>query len=110
MLSLIACMSVVAPSRGSQITDVAAERLVSMISGHSEALIVRPDSPRPSRGAMLSQFAPWKTRIKSILVETKQRFTEECDLGAAMLSGRFFTSATFELPSCPLPIRPPLRC
>ena len=110
MLMLIACMLVGGPSRGSQITGVPAERLDSLIAGHSGAFIVWPDSPRPSRGATLSQFTPWKTRIKIVLEDSKQRFTAECDLGPAMLSGRFFKSATFELPSCPLPIHPPLRC
>jgi hypothetical protein len=110
MLMLIACLVLGAPSRGSQIIEVPAERLDSLIAGHSGASIDWPHSPRPSREATLAQFSPWKTRIKIVLGETKQRVTEECDLGPAMLSGRFFTSATVELPSCPLPIRPPLRC
>jgi hypothetical protein len=110
MLTLIACMVVGAPSRGSQITAFQADRLDSLIAGHFVPVIGWPDSSRLLRGATLSQFTPWKTRIKSVLEETKQRFTEECDLGPAMLSGRFFKSASFRLPSCPVAISPPLRC
>ena len=110
MLTLIACMLVRAPSRGSQITELPAERLDTLIAGHSGTFIVWPDSHRPSRGATLSQFIPWKTRIKSVLEKTKPRFSEECDLGPAMLSGQFFTSGTVELLHCPLPVCPRLRC
>ncbi len=110
VLTLIIYMLLGAPSRGAQISDDPAGRGRSHFAMHSGALTGWSDSPQQSRGATLSQFTPWKTRIKSVLEETKHRVIDECDLGPAMLSGQFFASRTDELPSCPLPIRPPLRC
>jgi hypothetical protein len=110
MLVLIACTLLGASSRASQITDDSTERVHSVITGRTGTLMIWPDSSRPCRGATLSQFTPWKTRLKSVLEETKQRIVEECDLGPALISGHIFTSGTVELLSCPLPTRPPLRC
>jgi hypothetical protein len=110
MLMLIACVLHVAPSRGSQSTDLPVERIDSRIASHPAATIAWPDSPRPSRGTTLSRFTPWKSRIKSVLEESKQRVNEECDLGPATESGRLIALGTVELPSFPLLARHPLRC
>ena len=72
--------------------------------------MVWPDLPRPSRGRTLSQFTPWKSRIKSVLEETKQRLIEEYDLGPGIVFVELLSSGTLEPMSSPLPTHPPLRC
>jgi hypothetical protein len=110
ILMLIACMLLGAPSHGSQVAGYPANRVYSLITGHVGASMVPPSSHQPARGATLSQFSPWKTRLKTVLEETKQRIIEERDLGLAIQSGHLFSSATVDLVCCPLPTRPPLRC
>jgi hypothetical protein len=110
MLMLIACIMLGASSHGSRITSNPAERVQYQMTAHAGTSTVWLQSPRLPRGATLSHFTPWKTRIKSVLEETKPRVIEECDLGPAILSGRFFSSATVELVRCPLPTYLPLRC
>jgi hypothetical protein len=110
MLMLMACVLQVAPSRGSHFKNLLAKPVHSLIAVRSATSIGWPDSHRASRGATLSQFNPWKTRVKIVLVETKPRVNEECDLGPAILAGQNFDAGTFELVSCPLSTRLPLRC
>jgi hypothetical protein len=110
MALLITCLVLCAPSRGSEIADSAANRAASLVAGNFTAPLSWSHSARPARGATLSQFTPWKTRIKSVLAETYQRIIEERDLGSAILPAQLFTAGTVELVSSPHRMRPPLRC
>jgi hypothetical protein len=110
LLMLIACMLLGPSSRGSEHTGYPADRAHSLMTGGSEALVGWLDVHSPSRRVTLSQFTPWKTRIKSVLEETKQRVIEEFDLGPIILSGQLFTSGSVDRTFCLLPTRLPLRC
>ena len=110
MALLITCLVLCAPSRGSEIADSAANRAPSLVAGNFTEPLSWSHSARPVRGATLSQFTPWKTRIKSVLAETYQRIIEERDLGLAIPPGQLFSTATVEPVSSPHRMRPPLRC
>ena len=47
---------------------------------------------RPVGRAAISQFSPWKNRIKTVLGETNDKIVEERDLGPAVLPGRASSS------------------
>ena len=110
VLTLIACISPLAPSHGSEVTDTRADRCPWLTSGNRDQSIVWVHFSPPVRGATLSPFTPWKTRIKSVLVESYERVIEQGDLGPAVVPGQLFASATSRLVSCPVRTRPPLRC
>jgi hypothetical protein len=110
MALLITCIMLCGPSRGSETADSSADRVASLVAGNVTTPLIWSNSARPARGATVSLFTPWKTRIKSVLAETYQRIIEERNLGSAILPGQLFAAATVELVSSPPRMRPPLRC
>jgi hypothetical protein len=77
----------------------------------------QPDSPvicpvvfKLPCSSTLARFTPWKARPKIVLVEANHQFSEETDLGPALLP-RGLCSPVSIAPSTPrLPTLSPLRC
>ena len=110
VIMLVAFILLGAASHGLRPSRLPAGSMPSRKAGRSKSFAVSLHSPFASRGATLSPFAPWKSRIKSVLAETYERINEETDFGLVIIPGQLFASGTSELVSCPLPIRLPLRC
>lgn len=68
-------------------------------------------SCRPSRRATtLSQFVPWKNRVKSVIEGRVHEIVDECDLGPAIVPERLISSASVALEKpCVFKVTP-LRC
>jgi hypothetical protein len=64
----------------------------------------------PSRQLTISRYAPWRSRLKSVLEETDENVVDERDLGPADVPDRLIGAVTIELRSCPPSVFPPLRC
>ncbi len=110
VLMLIAGILLGGPSRGSETASFPSDPILSQTVRSEKSSIILRHSPLPACRATLSAFTPWKTRIKSVLVETYQRVNEESDFGPAISPVQLLASATFELASRPVAIRRPLRC
>jgi hypothetical protein len=110
VLMLVAAILLGAPSRGSETANFRAEPFLSRSVYREKSPVISRQAPLPARRATLSAFTPWKSRIKSVLAETYERVIDESDFGPAIPPGQLLASATSELRSCPVSIRPPLRC
>ena len=108
ILMLTACIVLAAAAHTSQSTESPADKTQLFVSGHTGISIVGPHSSLLPRGATLSRFTPWRTRLKSVLPETDPKIVEECDCGSAFLPDRPITSALGEPASCPFTTRAPL--
>ena len=101
ILMLIACVLLGGTSRGSQTSIAPTEQGRSGIDAASEALATFSHFHGSPRRAAFSPFSPWRTRLKSVLEQTKPRFLDDCDLGPVILSGQLFGWRAAELLSCP---------
>jgi hypothetical protein len=110
ILILITFTLLCPPLRGFQLSGATADPIHARVTCHTQTSIGWLPSFRPSRRATLSQFFPWKGRLKSVLTETIQEITDECDLGPAVLPDRLVTLARLELTTPPLATCAPLRC
>jgi hypothetical protein len=89
-----------APSRG--------DHGAAMLRADSSiALIPLASLPRPSS---IAPFAPWRSRLKSVLEETSQRVVDQFDLGPVVLPIELSRSPSVEMIDHHLPMAPPLRC
>jgi hypothetical protein len=63
--------------------------------------------PRPSS---VARFAPWRSRLKSVLEETSSKVVDQFDLGPAILPTGVLCCRSVKLIDHLPPTAPPLRC
>ena len=110
LLMLITCFLLCPPLQGSQGTGASGERHHGRITCQSVSSMGWLDSYRPARRANLSQFTPWKSRLKTVLAEAVHEFVDERDLGPAVPPDGFVTPTVIELSSLSFSNFTPLRC
>lgn len=107
---LISFILLGAASHDCKAVQLRADSMAPRGTADAKSVAISLHSPIASRGATLSPFTQWKSRIKIVLVETYERIIEESEFGLVIPPAQLFVASTSELVSCPLPIRPPLRC
>jgi hypothetical protein len=111
ILMLITCALLSGHSRGSQVSDVSAKPIHAGLSSSTSPSMGWLASFRLSRRATtLSQFVPWKNRVKSVIEGRVHEGVDECDLGPAVVPARRNTTARFVTVDPPILMLPPLRC
>ena len=111
ILMLITCALLSGHSRGSQVTDVPAKPIDAGFSSSTSPSMGWLASFRLSRRATtLSQFVPWKNRVKSVIEGRVHEVVDECDLGPAILPDRLNSTARVVMAGPPILMLPPFRC
>jgi hypothetical protein len=85
--------------------------------GDHRAVALRPDSSitlialaRLPRRSSFAPFAPWRSRLKSVLEETSHEFGDEIDFGPVAAPSRHSRSISVDSVSPRLPTARPMRC
>src|SRR6516165_8784364 len=88
-LVLVFCFSVLfCPTPCRHVSKASTTRIDSLTTCQPPPLMARFFSFEPQRPRNVSQFSPWRYRMKSVLVETTDPTVEEFDLGPAVIPSR----------------------
>ena len=94
ILMLITSVLLSADSQGAEMSDTPSHAVHAgfcTLAGSSTGWVASFRLTR--RGATLSQFVPWKNRVKSVIEGRVHEVVDECDLGPAIVPDRFSTPA-----------------
>jgi hypothetical protein len=111
ILMLVMCLMLAPHSRGLQAGVMDQDRIDAGVSSY-----ISPSSGwltchrLPRRAATVSQFAPWKSRIKTVIEERVYEVVDESDLGPADALVRHISAARIVPVAPPAHKLPPLRC
>ncbi len=109
-VSLMAWVFLCSPLCGPRQSDAQNQRdhgAPTLRDGSSIALLQVARLPGRSS---LAPFAPWRSRIKSVLEESSHEIVDEIDFGPVAFPSQHSRSDSVDLTSHRLPTAPPLRC
>ncbi len=107
LMALMLLCSPVARPRHPDVSSRAVQGAVRLPADSSIALISLARQPRPSS---VAPFAPWRSRLKSVLEETNHRVVDDVEIGFVLPPGPGSRSPSVELNDHCLPTAPRLRC
>jgi len=109
-VSLMALILLCSPTTGPSKSDAHSRKFQdtgTLCADSSIAVIPLTSLPRPSS---FQPFAPWRSRLKSVLEETSHDVVDEFDLGPVVLPSQPSGASSVERIDHRLPTAPPLRC